>query len=74
MRTQCDDDANAMRMQCDRNAIKERKGKDNKGKDNTNTNTMCVFNFKKSLLDYGFDEELVDEWLNIRKKKKAVLH
>ena len=74
MRTQCDDDANAMRMQCDRNAIKERKGKESKGKDNKikNTNTVCVFNFKKSLLDYGFEEVLVDEWLTIRKNKKAI--
>ena len=33
---------------------------------------MCVFNFKKSLLDYGFDPQLVDEWLVIRKQKKAI--
>ena len=33
---------------------------------------MFVFNFKKSLLDYGFKEELVDEWMVIRNKKKAV--
>ena len=51
---------------------KERKGKERKEKDNTNTNTVCVFNFRKSLLDYGFKKELVDEWLTIRKKKKAV--
>ncbi len=49
---------------------KERKGKEKKG--NTNTNTMRVFNFRKSLLDYGFDEVLVDEWLAIRKTKKSV--
>ena len=52
--------------------VKESKVKDNKEKDNTNTNTVCVFNFKKSLLDYGFKKELVDEWLVIRKAKKAV--
>ena len=51
---------------------KERRGKERKGKDNTNTNTVCVFNFKKSLLDYGFDPLLVEEWLAIRKNKKAV--
>ena len=65
-------DANALRKKCDSNAIKESKVKDNKVKDNTNTNTMRVFNFKKSLLDYGFDEPLVDEWLAIRKQKKAI--
>ncbi len=51
---------------------KERKEKDNKVKENTNTNTVCVFNFKKSLLEYGFDAQLVDEWLAIRKQKKAI--
>jgi hypothetical protein len=30
-----------------------------------------VFNFKKKLVDYGFDEKLVSEWLLIRKNKKA---
>ena len=51
---------------------KERKVKESKVKENTNTNTKSVFNFKKSLLDYGFDEHLVDEWLAIRKTKKAI--
>ena len=52
--------------------VKESKVKDNKVKDTTNTNTVRVFNFKKSLLDYGFNELLVDEWLVIRKQKKAI--
>jgi hypothetical protein len=30
------------------------------------------FDFKKSLLDLGFDSELVDEWMLIRKVKKAI--
>ena len=51
---------------------KERKVKESKVKESTNTNTVCVFNFRKSMLDYGFTEELVDEWLVIRKKKKAI--
>ena len=54
------------------NKEKEIKEKKSKVKDNTNTNTVCVFNFKKSLLDYGFDPLLVEEWLAIRKNKKAV--
>jgi len=29
------------------------------------------FVFKKSLLDFGFKKELVDDWLKIRKNKKA---
>jgi hypothetical protein len=29
------------------------------------------FNFKKSLIDYGFKESLVDDWLVVRKGKRA---
>ena len=36
------------------------------------TNNNSKFNFKKALLDYEFDEMLVDEWLVIRKAKKSV--
>ena len=69
-------DATAMRLQCDRNAIKESKVKESKVKESivkdNNINTKSVFNFKKELLEYGFDELLVDEWMAIRKKKRAV--
>ena len=70
-------EAKALEKKCERNAvlkkrnaIKESKGKDNK--ENTNTNTKREFNFKKSLLEYGFDALLVEEWLTIRRRKKAV--
>lgn len=29
------------------------------------------FNFKNAMLDFGFDEKLVDEWISVRKLKKA---
>jgi len=29
------------------------------------------FNFKTNLIKYGFDEKLVDDWLEVRKNKKA---
>lgn len=29
------------------------------------------FNFKKALLDLGIDEDVVNDWLDVRKKKKA---
>ena len=29
-----------------------------------------IFNFKNSLLSYGFKKELVTQWLNVRKKKR----
>lgn len=30
-----------------------------------------VFNFRQSLLDLGVDEDVVNDWLSVRKKKKA---
>ncbi len=30
------------------------------------------FNFRKALLDFGFEEDLTTAWLDIRKKKKAI--
>tara|TARA_R110002050_G_scaffold280033_1_gene426855 strand:+ start:332 stop:1054 length:723 start_codon:yes stop_codon:yes gene_type:complete len=43
---------------------------------NTNINTSIIkkeerFNFRKELLDFGFDENLINDWLDIRKKKKG---
>lgn len=29
------------------------------------------FDFRKSLIEYGFEEDLVDDWLKVRKTKKA---
>lgn len=49
----------------------QRKGKERKGKEKKG-NTNSVFDFRKALLDYGFHEELVDEWLTIRKNKRSV--
>ena len=49
---------------------KERKVKESKGKKKNNTNS--VFDFREALLNYGFEEELVDEWLTIRKNKRSV--
>jgi len=36
------------------------------------TPKVVLFNFKNSLLDYGFEPLLVDRWLEVRKKQKAV--
>lgn len=30
------------------------------------------FNFRKALIEYGFNEKLVDDWLIVRKQKKGV--
>jgi len=32
---------------------------------------IVKFNFRKSLVEYGFKESLVDDWLKVRKTKKA---
>lgn len=61
------DDANAMRTQCDGNAIKERKRKERK----ENKTTVFVFDFFKSLLDLGVDEKIAKDWMLVRKNKKA---
>ena len=59
--------ANALQPECDTNAIKE-----SKVKGNNNSKSKSLFNLKKALLDYGFQEELVEEWLSIRKNKRSV--
>ena len=33
--------------------------------------TKSIFSFEMSLLDYGFDRQLVEDWLKVRKTKKA---
>lgn len=43
-------------------------------KDNTNVlsqKSEPKFDFRKSLIDYGFQPQLVDDWLLVRKSKKA---
>lgn len=35
------------------------------------TKKTNVFSFKKKLIEYGFQENLVDDWLKVRKTKKA---
>lgn len=35
------------------------------------TNTKLKFSFLSALLDYGFDEKLSKEWMQVRKDKKA---
>jgi len=40
----------------------------NESKDSISNN---IFNFKNSLLEYGFKEELINDWLIVRKNKKS---
>jgi hypothetical protein len=46
----------------------------NNNNNNNNKNKEkkdSVFNFRKELINYGFNEELVIDWLKVRKTKKA---
>lgn len=64
--------ANALPPQSQGNPIKESKGDDSKGDENTEEPPKGAnFDFKQSLLNYGFDSTLIAVWLSIRKKKKA---
>ena len=57
--------ANALPTQSDSNAIKESKEEEKKEDEKK-------FNFSQALLSYGFDKTLISEWLEVRRKKKAV--
>lgn len=46
--------------------VKESKEEETKVKEK-----KVIFNFKKSLIDYGFDEDLISEWLVVRKTKQV---
>jgi hypothetical protein len=50
--------------------VEEEEKEKEKGKDINNTKKH-VFNFRKSLIGLGANEELVFEWLKVRKNKKA---
>lgn len=36
-----------------------------------NNKVISLFSFKQSLIDYGFNEQLISDWLKVRKAKKA---
>lgn len=67
------DDANALRSQCEGNAIKVNKSKVNKSKLYLDEESEYIekpkFNFKKSFLDLGVDNQILSDWLEVRKSK-----
>jgi hypothetical protein len=65
------DDANALQTHYDSNAIKERKGKENKENEIKDITALPKFSFYHSLITYGGNENLVSDWLKVRKTKKA---
>ena len=64
-------DANALQTQFDSNAIKESKVKENKEKEIKDKPALPKFSFYHSLITYGGNENLVSDWLKVRKTKKA---
>jgi len=65
---------NASQTPADTNNNSNNSNKGNKeiDKSTSSQSKSKKFDFKKSLIDYGFDSKLVEEWLSIRKSKKAV--
>jgi hypothetical protein len=61
------ENANALQTDSECNAIKERKVNEIKEKENKNIS----FNFESALISYGFNTELVSDWLQVRKAKKG---
>lgn len=61
--------SNAKAMLKQKSSYKEKKRID---KDKNNIPPAEYFSFEKSLLNYGFEKKLIEEWLQIRKKKKLV--
>lgn len=61
--------ATALNPQCENDAIREDKIKEEEIKEDNNK--ALPFSFYNSMIKYGFDKNLVSEWLKVRKTKKA---
>ena len=75
-----DINATASISQCENDAIREEKRREEKRREEkrreeeikkNKTPTAEKFSFFKSLIDFGFKENLVNDWLVVRKNKKA---
>ena len=66
-----DSNANALQTQSDSNAIKESKGKENKENEIKDISALPTFSFYHSLIKLSGKENLVSDWLRVRKTKKA---
>lgn len=50
---------------------RKKKKENNENNDNNNTEQVPKFNFKKELLNLGVEKQIVEDWLKVRKIKKA---
>tara|TARA_R110000803_G_scaffold69326_2_gene131668 strand:+ start:5716 stop:6417 length:702 start_codon:yes stop_codon:yes gene_type:complete len=65
-------DASALQNECKSNAIREEKIREEKiKKDKSTDGSVKPFNFKSSLISFGANIELANDWLKVRKTKKA---
>jgi len=64
--------ATASNPQCESDAIREEEIREEEIREEGTTMIILEkFSFKNSMLNYGFDSKLVDEWILVRKNKKA---
>jgi len=80
MRTQSERNASASISQYESDAIREDKIREEEKREEKKREDIVLFekepkntkfNFRKSLIDFGLEEGLVDDWLSVRKLKKA---
>lgn len=69
---ECERNASALISQCESDAIREEKRREDEIKENKIKEdiTALPFSFYNSMIKYGFDKNLVSEWLKVRKNKK----
>ena len=67
-----DEETMKKRLRNDEETMRDPNNNDNNSnnENNINTSRQKKFNFRKGLIDLGFDKELTDEWISIRKLKK----
>jgi hypothetical protein len=70
LREKSDRIATASTSQCENDAIREEEIRENEIREEEIIKKE-KFDFKKSMFNYGFDENLIDDWLKVRKTKKA---
>jgi hypothetical protein len=66
-----EDNANAMRTQCECNAIKESKVKESKVNKSKENIKPPAFSFLNSLLEIGISKQIASDWIAVRNKKRA---
>lgn len=61
---------NAIRLDTDKSRV-DKSRIENKEKEDNKLSSKKKFNFKQALIDIGIDENVANEWMEVRKNKKA---